>query len=78
MLPIERKSIFKITRDSSLVCLFLLLIQVLTIFGIYDDNIKENHNRIDTIVKTEGFDLTQLVSAKNITPAKAVKCETQY
>lgn len=57
MLPIEKKSIYKITRDSSLVCLFLLVIQVLTIFGIYDDSIKENHNRIDTIVKTEGFDL---------------------
>ena len=30
------------------------------------------------VVETEGSDLTQLVSAKNITPAKAVKCETQY
>ena len=29
------------------------------------------------IEETEGFDLTQLVSAKNITPAKAVKCEVQ-
>lgn len=29
-------------------------------------------------IESEGFDLTQLVSAKNITPAKAVKCETQY
>ena len=27
------------------------------------------------VVETEGSDLTQLVSAKNITPAKAVKCE---
>ena len=36
---------------------FLLFIQLLTIFGIYDDNIKENKNRIDTIVNTEGFDL---------------------
>ena len=57
MLPIEKKSIYKITRDSFLVCLFLLFIQLLTIFGIYDDNIKENKNRIDTIVNTEGFDL---------------------
>ena len=30
------------------------------------------------VEETEGSDLTQLVSAKNITPAKAVKCETQY
>lgn len=30
------------------------------------------------IEETEGSDLTQLVSAKNITPAKVVKCETQY
>lgn len=30
------------------------------------------------IEETEGFDLTQLVSATNITPAKAVKCEAQY
>lgn len=29
------------------------------------------------IEETEGFDLTHLVSAKNITPTKAVKCETQ-
>ncbi|CAM4195344.1 hypothetical protein F901_00843 [Acinetobacter dispersus] len=28
------------------------------------------------VEETEGSDLTQLVSAKNITPAKAVKCET--
>lgn len=28
------------------------------------------------VEESEGFDLTQLVSAKNITPAKAVKCET--
>ncbi len=27
------------------------------------------------VEESEGFDLTQLVSAKNITPAKAVKCE---
>ncbi len=27
------------------------------------------------VEETEGSDLTQLVSAKNITPAKAVKCE---
>jgi len=29
------------------------------------------------IEETEGFDLTQLVSAKNITPTKAIKCEVQ-
>lgn len=28
------------------------------------------------VEETEGFDVTQLISAKNITPAKAVKCET--
>lgn len=27
------------------------------------------------VEETEGFDLTQLISAKDITPAKAVKCE---
>ena len=30
------------------------------------------------VEETEGSDVTQLVSAKNITPAKAVKCKTQY
>lgn len=30
------------------------------------------------VEETEGFDVTQLISAKNITPAKAVKCKTQY
>ena len=28
-------------------------------------------------IESEGFDLTQLVSATNITPAKAIKCEVQ-
>lgn len=30
------------------------------------------------VEETEGTDLTKLVAAKNITPAKAVKCKTQY
>lgn len=72
MLPnnlMDKKSIFRITRDSFVLCLFLILIQVFTIFGIYDDNIKEYQNRIDTIVKTEGFDLNlicNVVSCKHV------------
>lgn len=30
------------------------------------------------VEETEGFDLTQLISAKDITPAKAVKCEVNH
>ena len=72
MLPnsiIEKKSFFKIVRDSSLISLFLLVIQLLTIFSVYDDNIKEYKNKIDIIVKTEGFDLNlvcNVVSCKYV------------
>lgn len=54
---IDKKSFFKILRNSFFVCFFLFFIQILTIFSIYDDNVKEYEKRISTIVNTEGFDL---------------------
>ena len=72
MIPniIEKKSFFKIVRDSFLICLILLILQILTVFGIYDDNFDENNRRIDVIVNTEGFDLNlicNVVSCKYVT-----------
>lgn len=69
---LEKKSIFKIIRHSIFICLFLIVLQSITIFSIYDDNIKGFQTKIDTIVKTEGFDLNLIC---NVVSCKYAKYE---
>ena len=69
---IDKRSFFKILRNSFFVCFFLFFIQLLTIFSIYDDNVKEYEKRINTIVTTEGFDLNLMC---NVISCSYVKYE---